>query len=42
MLTDNTGIIRLLESLRRPIAFSVPVAGVVEAVVEVGEPPAAD
>jgi acetyltransferase len=42
MLADNSGIIRLLESLRRPITFSVPAAGVVEAVVEVGEPPTAD
>ena len=41
MLADNTGIIRLLESLRRPITFSAPVAGVVEAVVEVDEPSSA-
>jgi acetyltransferase len=38
MLADNTGIIRLIESLHRPVTFSVPVAGVVEAVVEVAEP----
>jgi GNAT superfamily N-acetyltransferase len=39
MLADNAGIIRLLESLHRPITFSAPAAGVIEAVVEVDDPP---
>lgn len=42
MLADNTGIIRLLESLHRPIEFSAPSAGVVDAVVEVGGSSSAD
>jgi acetyltransferase len=40
MLADNTGIVRLLQSLRRPLTFTTPAAGVVEAVVQVAAGPA--
>jgi hypothetical protein len=40
MLTDNAGIVRLLQSLRRPVTFSTPVGGVIEAVVQVSAGPA--
>lgn len=40
MLADNTGIVRLLRSLGRPITFSTPSAGVIEAIVQVARGPA--
>jgi GNAT superfamily N-acetyltransferase len=40
MLVDNAGIIRLIQSLHRPVTFSPPVDGVVEAIVQVSAGPA--
>lgn len=40
MLSDNAGIIRLLQSLRRLLTFTTPSAGVIEAVVQVAAGPA--
>jgi hypothetical protein len=40
MLSDNAGIVRLLQSLRRPLTFTTPSAGVIEAVVQVAAGPA--
>jgi acetyltransferase len=40
MLVDNAGMIRLIQSLHRPVTFSPPVEGVVEAIVQVPAGPA--